>query len=149
MPKVYVSGALTGVEDPESTRAFYEEIARAANHAGYEAYLPHRSTDPVEHAHVAPEEVYRRDTSELLSADVVVAWLGTPSLGVGAEVALAAGAGKRIVGLQGRARTVSRFIVGMLREAGADIMTLDEDGSVEPLVAALSQELLERRDAPA
>jgi nucleoside 2-deoxyribosyltransferase len=123
--RAYVSGALTGVEDLEGARELYEALGETARNAGYEPYVPHLLTDPVLHAHLPATQVYLRDYEAILNADAVVAWLGTPSLGVGAEIVLAIQAGKRVIGACSRGQEVSRFIVGLLEEAGSPIIEID------------------------
>ena len=44
--EVYVSGALTAVQDGAPIRLFYELLAEIVSSAGLRPYLPHRTTDP-------------------------------------------------------------------------------------------------------
>lgn len=128
--KVYISGALTGVPDLAQSRILYSRLAAAAASVGLRAYVPHERSDPEVHVGLSPVEVYRMDLAAIQASDIVVAWLGTPSLGVGAEVALAHGSGKSLVGVMPVGARVSRFILGMLLEGNSPVVELaagDED----------------------
>ncbi len=134
----YISGALTGLSDPVSARRYYELLATVCQEAGMAAYLPHRENDPVLHADVPASVVYQRDLVHLQASDVVVAHVGAPSLGVGAELALAVAAGIDIVAVRRPAEPHSRFVAGMLEEGGAHfIVASDIDLPTELLRAIL------------
>jgi len=109
--KAYVSGPLTGVEpDP---RPIYEHAAEVLKRRGLEAYVPHKATDPKLHPHVTAAEVYARDRFHVLSADLVIAFLAPPSLGVGIELELAAAALLPVIALQPTGSVVSRMARGV------------------------------------
>lgn len=134
--RAYLSGALTGVSDPAGARRLYEALAVAALDAGFVCHLPHTVTDPVEHADLSARAVFARDIEEINACEVVVAWLGTPSLGVGAEIALASAAGKHVVGVRPRDAAVSRFVLGFLDESGGVVVTVGDEG-LGPVTSAL------------
>jgi hypothetical protein len=114
MESVYISGALMGARDLEAVRSLYESFATACESAGWIPYLPHQNTDPVVSANLTGEEVVSRDLLHLGSAGVVLAYLGEPSLGVGAELAIAMQMGKPIIALYESTRRVSRFALGLI-----------------------------------
>ena len=87
--EVYVSGALTAVEDGAPIRLFYELLAEIVSAAGLRPYLPHRTTDPITAAHLDPRTVYDIDRAHVTGAAVLVGYAGIPSFGVGIEVELA------------------------------------------------------------
>lgn len=127
----YISGALLNASNLNQSRQRYEAFAEACERAGWQAYVPHRHADPVRDAHLTNSEVTSRDLDAIDTADVLVAYLGEPSLGVGAEIAIALHAGKRIVALAPDALRVSRFILGLLERAGsqAQVLRYDTDAS--------------------
>ncbi|MBT6691089.1 XRE family transcriptional regulator [Candidatus Parcubacteria bacterium] len=84
--KVYISGALTGIPHVEELKKFYEEIAALCGLLGLEPYVPHLNSDPQAHASISPEEVYKMDSHQVKIADLVIAYIGMPSLGVGQEL---------------------------------------------------------------
>lgn len=89
-PKVYISGALTVPDDLRSKlKVFYEEIGEVCIACGCDPYLPHQHTDPVEHADVAPPVVYEIDEGRVASSDLVIAYAGQQSSGVGMEIEIA------------------------------------------------------------
>lgn len=112
--RIYISGALMGSANVAMARERYERIAVILNRHGFQCYLPHQHTDPVKMAALPPYEVFRRDEAALLSGDAVVAFLDEPSLGVGAEVAIAVANGRPVIGLCHEQTPVSRFLIGLI-----------------------------------
>jgi nucleoside 2-deoxyribosyltransferase len=111
--RVYISGALINAARLDEARKLYERLADACVSAGCAAYVPHQHADPVRDPHLSNAEVATRDLAEVTAADVLVAYVGEPSLGVGAEVAIALAAGKRVLLLAEADRKVSRFLLGL------------------------------------
>lgn len=111
--QAYISGALLNAEHLDRSRALYEQFASACIAAGWEAYVPHQHADPVRDAHLSNLEVAERDVDQVAAADALVAYVGEPSLGVGAEVAIALRAGKRVLVVAEANRRVSRFLLGL------------------------------------
>ena len=111
---VYISGALKASRDLQAARRMYEWAAACVVECGHQAYVPHLHTDPVKAAHVKPGSVYETDATRLRQADAIVAFLDEPSLGVGAELAMAVASGLPVLGLHRSDIEVSRFAVGML-----------------------------------
>lgn len=111
-----------GAGDLPRARQLYERFAAACESAGWKAYLPHRRTDPETARGIGAGSVYDVDVLELQDSDAIVAYLGEPSLGVGAELVIAMQRGKRILALYEESRDVSRFVSGMLAQYGrADV----------------------------
>jgi transcriptional regulator with XRE-family HTH domain len=108
--RAYISGALTGEAD--SVREMYERIAALLAEYGFVPYVPHLVTDPVKHARVTPEHVYRTDRTQVATADLVVAFLGRPSFGVGQELEIAADALVPILIVVREGQPVSRMALG-------------------------------------
>jgi nucleoside 2-deoxyribosyltransferase len=87
MKKVYVSGALTDVPNAVITKKFYEKIGKLCQEKGFEAYVPHvNGTDPIENPNLTPNDVFETDYYHVSTADMVIAYVGAPSLGVGIEL---------------------------------------------------------------
>lgn len=105
-----------GATDIGRVRHLYELFASACQQAGWEAYLPHRNTDPELTTELADTAVLEKDLEQIRRADVIIAYLGEPSLGVGAELAIAMQQEKMIVALYESSKTVSRFVLGLLRK---------------------------------
>ncbi len=112
-PLVYISGALTGLENPDNQKRFYERIASLCEEIGLEAYLPHKHTDPVNHPYISPQEVFERDRRAVRKADLVIAYVGIPSLGVGMELAYAEVFDIPVILLAEEDRKISRFVLGI------------------------------------
>ena len=111
--RAYISGALLNAANLDQSRALYERLADACRAAGWDAYVPHQHADPVRDSGMSNVEVASRDLDQVRSADALVAYVGEPSLGVGAEVAIALAAGKRVLLVAERDRRVSRFLLGL------------------------------------
>lgn len=110
---VYMSGALTGIENPTAVKAFYETIGLACQKLGLQAYVPHIATDPTQHPDVTPRQVFETDKHQVSQADLVIAYLGVPSLGVGMELAYAEMNATPIILLYEESRRISRFPRGI------------------------------------
>ncbi len=107
--RVYVSGALTN----SGRREFYEKIGEVVSELGYEPYIPHLHTDPVKNPDVSPKEVYRIDKERVQSSSLIIAYVGEPSLGVGAELEMASEKGIPIILLYEKTAKVSRLARGI------------------------------------
>jgi len=109
----YVSGALSNVEDLSSLRGFYERIGELCESMGIGAYVPHRmGTDPVENPDVTPKAVYAQDMERVDASDLVIAYVGERSLGVGAEIERTQHTGADVILLYEDGRYVSRLTRG-------------------------------------
>jgi hypothetical protein len=87
--KAYVSGALTGTGHPAVLRKLYEDIGQVCVRARIDAYIPHLISDPDKNPTLSPREIYELDRGKVAEADLVIAYAGTPSLGVGMEIEIA------------------------------------------------------------
>lgn len=85
--RIFFAGALTNLKDYKKTEAFYVKLAKVVQECGFEyfwAFL--NGTDPnIERVHT-PKEVYKKDTDNLAISDLMVAYIGKPSLGTGVEI---------------------------------------------------------------
>ena|SRR5687768_5331407 len=115
----YISGALINAVNLAESRARYERFADACRACGWDAYVPHQHADPERDAHLSNTDVARRDLDAVMRSDVLIAYVGEPSLGVGAEVAIALAARKPILLVADAHRKVSRFLLGLVELDGA------------------------------
>ncbi|MGM3306861.1 XRE family transcriptional regulator [Anabaena sp. WFMT] len=113
MYKVYVSGALTDVENPTETKALYEKIGLVCEEVGLQAYVPHLHTDPVNNPDVTPRQVFDKDKHQVSISDLVIAYLGSLSFGVGMELAYAEKNNIPIILLYETGKRISRFPRGI------------------------------------
>ena len=112
--RIYVAGALLGAADLEEACAAYWELGNNLRELGFDVYLPHENTHPARTRELRAKEVFERGARELRQSDVLLALLDEPSLGTGAEIALAIGEGKKVIGAHRFGNQVSRFVVGLL-----------------------------------
>lgn len=90
MGKIYVSGALTVIDENKNLKKIYESIANISSNFCSNVYVPHLGgTDPVKDPLVDPRAVWKKDHREVSSSDLIIAYVGSPSLGVGAELEIA------------------------------------------------------------
>lgn len=112
MKKVYISGALTRLDDKKNYRKIYEGIAAVCREFSFEVYVPHIYGDPITRPEIPPGDVWQKDHQEVSSSDVVIAYVGQPSLGVGAELEIARMACKDIILWKFSGEKVSRMALG-------------------------------------
>ena len=133
--QIYISGPLQGSGNLCEAKQFYEQLAEMVRDAGHDAYIPHHSTDPVRASSLSAQSVFNADISALNRADAVVAHVGLPSTGVGAELALATASGRRVLGLKRPGERSSRFAEGLLLEAGGRICEFESDAQLRSEIA--------------
>ena len=113
MLNIYISGALTGIENSTEIKAFYEAIGSLCQEIGFQAYVPHLKTDPTNNPDVSPRQVFETDKHQVTASDLVIAYLGYPSFGVGMELAYAETKNIPLVLLYERGKNISRFPRGI------------------------------------
>lgn len=113
MRTAYISGALSNLANPDEVKGFYEAIAEVCSRYGLTPHVPHLYTDPVANPDISPREVFENDKSLVMSSDLVIAYVGIPSIGVGMELAYADISGRATILLYEQGRYVSRFPRGM------------------------------------
>ena len=127
--KFYISGALQGSSNLGLARALYEMAGAAVQRAGASVYVPHLKTDPDANVTLDGKSVFKTDLAEIKDADGLIVFLNEPSLGVGAEIAIALSLGKTLLPVVGHSRGFSRFVEGLLEANGIaarNYATLDE-----------------------
>lgn len=110
--RAYVSGALTGAANVAELKQFYEAIAAICAKLGIDAYVPHLHSDPILHAHIPAEQVFEIDKHQVRTANLVIAYIGAASLGVGAELVIASYEHVPIILLYEQDRPISRMALG-------------------------------------
>jgi len=111
--KIYVSGALTGIENPMQVKAFYEAIGKLCEQVGFQAYVPHLKTDPINNPDISPSQVFDTDKHQVSTSQLVIAYLGTASFGVGMELAYAEINKIPIIILYEKGKIISRLVLGI------------------------------------
>jgi 2'-deoxynucleoside 5'-phosphate N-hydrolase len=109
--KIYIAGALTHAG--EKQKKIYEKIAEICESVCDDVYVPHLGgTDPVKHPDVTPQDVWKKNHYIVSSSDLIVAYVGEPSLGVGAELEIAHHTGSDIILWWFKGEKVSRMSRG-------------------------------------
>lgn len=107
--KIYISGPLTHSDKKE----IYEKIANICKSVCGDVYVPHLGgTDPIKNPEVDASVVWHKDHREVSSSDLLVAYVGEPSLGVGAEMEIARITETKIILWWFRGEKVSRMALG-------------------------------------
>ncbi|AOX45311.1 nucleoside 2-deoxyribosyltransferase [Microbacterium sp. BH-3-3-3] len=132
--RIYISGPLQGSTDLATARRFYDALALLIRDAGHEAYVPHHSTDPVAAAGLPAQVVFATDLAALNSADAIIAHVGLPSTGVGAELALATASGRRVLGIKRPGEKGSRFAEGLIADGGGQVRTFADEQELREAV---------------
>lgn len=110
--QIYVSGPLTNGDNIDALKAFYERIGELCRQKGMGTYIPHNHTDPFLNPGTTPNEVYLWDMRQVAKADLVIAYVGLPSHGVGAEIERAYHVNVDVILLYEHNTKVSRLIRG-------------------------------------
>ena len=99
--KIYISGGLTHITETATTRdmkKIYENITELCRKLSFDTYTPHiQGTDPIKNPEVTAEDVWQKDFEEVNSADIIISYVGQPSLGTGAELEMARMADKNLI----------------------------------------------------
>jgi 2'-deoxynucleoside 5'-phosphate N-hydrolase len=117
MPTAYISGPLHSVSDLARMRRFYEFLAEVCRECGFDPYLPHAHTDPELNPDLPSIDVFRKDLQHLTTANIVVAYIGMPSSGVGAELGISLSRDAYVVAIFRRGDSPSRFLLGMVEDS--------------------------------
>lgn len=141
--EVYVSGALTALDDGAPVRLFYELLGEIVSGCGMRPYLPHRVTDPIAAAHLDPRAVYDIDRAHVASASLLIGYAGITSFGVGIEVELAREHGVPVIVVAERERRISRILLG--NPAVAEVVRFTD---LEGLRRALTEAIARVRALP-
>lgn len=136
--KAYVSGALTGIKNAAVIKAFYEAIGSVCEELGFDAYVPHLSTDPINNPDLSPYQVFETDKHQVSSSDLVIAYLDYPAFGVGMELAYAEINAIPIILLYEKGKHVSRFPRG-IPTVLAEIQFSDYEDALTQLSKVLEQ----------
>jgi 2'-deoxynucleoside 5'-phosphate N-hydrolase len=124
MKKIYFAGSIRGGRDDQE---LYSRIIGHLMKYGevLTEHIGESGISPSGEEHMSDREIYDRDMEWLISSEVIVAEVSTPSLGVGFEIGQALRGGKRILCLYriGSSNRLSAMIAGCpdvtVREYGA------------------------------
>lgn len=149
-PYVYMSGALTGLGDDDLKYAteLYDRVESLCKALGIDAYLPGKSpTTPSKG--IPHHKVWKIDYEKVSASSAVIAYVGLPSTGVGAEIEMARQAEVPVVLLceEDRQDGVSRLVLGNPRIVDiVPFTTLDEmEAKLRPtLVQVISEVNLDK-----
>lgn len=119
-PDVYMSGPLSAVSGDEQGRLegdIYNEVDDACLEMGLDCYCPHQTVTTPSND-ISHGQIWDIDYEKVVSSDVLVAYVGHPALGVGAEIEMAREAHNEIILLveydnyEADMEDVSRLVTG-------------------------------------
>jgi len=131
--KIYFAGSITGGRDDS---ALYAEIIAMLSRHGkvLTEHIGHSHISAMGETDVTPEYIYERDAAWVREADVLVAEVTTPSLGVGYELGLAESLDKKILCLHrtSAGKRLSSMIGGNKK---LKVEKYEKIGDLEPIFA--------------
>ena len=124
--QVYISGALTKF----NRKDLYEAIGEVVNSLGYYAFIPHLHIDCEEA--VTSKEIYDTDMEAVEASCLLIAYVGYPSLGVGAELERANNRNIPVILMYEKDGIASDFVQGIPAVVG-EIEYEDETSALKRL----------------
>ena len=126
--RIFFAGPLTGLKNPEATKAFYTKMGEVAAKNGFDYFWAFQSgTDPVSNPNVDPEYIYYKDLKELADSNLMIAYVGEPSPGTGQELEYAKEHNIPVYLVFEKGRAVSRMILGNPAVKGTIEFTDEKD----------------------
>jgi hypothetical protein len=85
--RIFFAGPLTGLKNPEQTKAFYTKMGDVAKNNGFDYFWAFQSgTDPIKDPLIDPSYIYYKDLTELENSNLMIAYFGEASPGTGQEL---------------------------------------------------------------
>jgi hypothetical protein len=85
--RIFFAGPLTGLKNPEKTKAFYTQMGQVAASNGFDYFWAFQSgTDPIKDPNIDPTYIYYKDLKELENSNLMIAYFGEASPGTGQEL---------------------------------------------------------------
>ena len=135
--RIFFAGPLTDLVNPDQTKAFYKKMAEVAQANGFDYYWAFmRGTDPELNPEVLPARVFQIDTYELEESDVMIAYVGEPSVGTGEEIEYAREHRIPAYLMFEKGKHISRMLLGTPNVKGTIEFT-DEADALSQLAALL------------
>ena len=126
--RIFFAGPLTDLANPEKTKVFYKKLAEVATANGFDYYWAFmRGTDPELNPEVLPSRVFQIDTYELEESDMMIAYVGEPSIGTGQEVEFARERKIPLYLLYEADKRISRMLLGSPNVKGTIEFTSEDD----------------------
>jgi 2'-deoxynucleoside 5'-phosphate N-hydrolase len=126
--RIFFAGPLTDLANPEQTKKFYKKMADVAQENGFDYYWAFmRGTDPELNPDVSPSRVFQIDTYELEESDLMIAYVGEPSVGTGEEIEFAREHRIPVYLLFEKDKKISRMLLGTPNLKGTIEFSSEED----------------------
>jgi len=110
--QAYISGALTAVWEKLKLKALYEDIGNLCSKKSINCYIPHLHKSLDKDPNIPLEEIFNGNMEQIDKSNILIAYVGTPSQGVGMEIERAHIRGLDVVVLAEKGKKVSRMVRG-------------------------------------
>ena len=145
----YIACSLTGLDiDSREAIAFVSHtIAKVCKDFEIYVHEPRKITDPILHADVLPEPVYRTDRQRVVGSRLIIVLATKPSTGVGQEIEIAATHGVPIILVAREKTSISRMVLGSPANFLTEPLYYNSPESLEDLIReSLSRNIDKIRD---
>lgn len=136
--KAFISGALSGVHGKVMLETFYERIAALCEKENITAFVPHLQASSTPEHPYSPDEIYKINMDAIEAADLLIAYVGQPAIGVGMEIQKACAHNKDIIIISEKDVPLSILLSGC-REIIIKILFDDFDNALSQLQTALKK----------
>lgn len=108
----FISGALSAAKGKVRFEIFYERIGDLCKKMGIDAFVPHRDASHKTMPNYTHRKLYTLNMKKIKEVDLLIAYVGEPSTGVGMEIQQATINGKDVLILCEEDRPKSRLLLG-------------------------------------
>jgi nucleoside 2-deoxyribosyltransferase len=136
---IYIAGAIDGAD--RKYHQLYERLGAKLKEFGHEVFVPHLESKDLNFDDFdIDRRIYRKDDKALNNADLMLAYIGERSTGLGAELVQAILNEKTILCFYDSEHRPSRYITGLLKEMGQVISIVPdlEDTTLDAIVSAIN-----------
>ncbi len=110
---VFISGALSRVSGKVRLEVFYDLIAQLCQRKGFRVFLPYRDANPDKIPGLSNRQLYLSNMEKLgKDTNLLIAYCGLPSVGVGMEVQAASQLGLDVIALAEKDLELSKPLQG-------------------------------------
>ncbi|GAG71260.1 unnamed protein product [marine sediment metagenome] len=112
--RVHIAGPVSCLSPAKKKKYFdfYEQIAKICQRQGWHTFLPHRIMDPDAYPELTAREVYEAEIRDIRRADIIIAYVGEPAIGVGTELEVARSQNSVAILLYEKGVRVSKIVLG-------------------------------------
>jgi hypothetical protein len=110
--KVFIAGVMTTAAGLVRLETLYEKIGSICESRNFKTFIPHRDANIRRIHDFTPQKLYLINMEKLVEVDLVIAYVGQPSTGVGMEIQQACVLGKDTILISEADSPVSMLLTG-------------------------------------